>query len=285
MTIVPTPPEPVRVQIAAFVQGLHETLAADLRGVYLHGSLAMGCFNPARSDVDLLVVTERGMAVAAKRRIVELLLRHSASPCPIEISFLCRRDLDPWEYPTPYDLHFGEDWRERYQQDLATGAWQQWNDGSSAARDADLAAHITITHHRGLCLAGLPIAAVFPPVPKEHYLASILADCAWALERLAENPVYAVLNLCRVHWYVHNGQISSKAEAGDWGAQVVPEEHRPVITQALAIYRGAGCEEQFAPAPLERCAAYLHGAVQNRHAQNCLSLTEDAQRSLDGPVG
>ena len=29
----------------------------DLAGIYLHGSLAMDCFNPDRSDIDLIVVT------------------------------------------------------------------------------------------------------------------------------------------------------------------------------------------------------------------------------------
>jgi predicted nucleotidyltransferase len=29
-----------------------------LTGVYLHGSIAMGCFNPRKSDIDILVVVE-----------------------------------------------------------------------------------------------------------------------------------------------------------------------------------------------------------------------------------
>ena len=36
-----------------------EELGSHLVGVYLHGSLAMGCFNPEASDVDLLVVAAR----------------------------------------------------------------------------------------------------------------------------------------------------------------------------------------------------------------------------------
>ena len=28
----------------------------NLTGVYLHGSLAMGCFNPDKSDIDLIIV-------------------------------------------------------------------------------------------------------------------------------------------------------------------------------------------------------------------------------------
>lgn len=29
-----------------------------LTGIYLHGSMAMGCFNPEKSDIDLIVVIE-----------------------------------------------------------------------------------------------------------------------------------------------------------------------------------------------------------------------------------
>ena len=28
----------------------------ELIGVYLHGSMAMGCFNPNKSDIDLIIV-------------------------------------------------------------------------------------------------------------------------------------------------------------------------------------------------------------------------------------
>ena len=41
----------------AFVSLCREVLADALTGVYLHGSLAMGCFNPVTSDVDLIVDT------------------------------------------------------------------------------------------------------------------------------------------------------------------------------------------------------------------------------------
>jgi len=71
-----------------FRDALADALGSNLAGLYLHGSLAMGCFNPACSDVDLLAVTRRGMTVETKRRVAELLLKTSGAPSPIEISFL-----------------------------------------------------------------------------------------------------------------------------------------------------------------------------------------------------
>ena len=40
----------------AFVKGSREILGDELCGVYLHGSAVMGCFSPAKSDIDLIVV-------------------------------------------------------------------------------------------------------------------------------------------------------------------------------------------------------------------------------------
>ena len=33
----------------------------ELTGIYLHGSLAMGCFNPNKSDIDLIIVISNGI--------------------------------------------------------------------------------------------------------------------------------------------------------------------------------------------------------------------------------
>jgi hypothetical protein len=43
-----TSPVSAHNQLKRVVQGLHERLSDNLTGIYLHGSLAMGCFNPER---------------------------------------------------------------------------------------------------------------------------------------------------------------------------------------------------------------------------------------------
>jgi streptomycin 3"-adenylyltransferase len=203
------------------------------------------------------------MDLETKRRVVELLLRCSGAPRPIEISFLRRPDLAPWRHPTPYDLHYGEDGRERLQQDLISGGWERWNDVGEQ-RDGDLAAHVTITWHRGMCLYGAPIREVFPEVPRADYVASILEDLEWARERLRGNPVYAVLSSCRVYWYLLEGRICSKAEAGEWAVGFVPEEYWEVVSWALAVYRGKERGEFVGEGALERFAEYVHGAAQEQ---------------------
>jgi hypothetical protein len=255
-------PPSARLQLEQLVAGMQGILADNLIGVYLHGSLAMGCFNPDRSDLDVLAVVANGMTVEAKRRLVGVLLRLSGAPHPIEISVLRQSDLQPWECPTGYDLHYSEAWRSRVIEQTENGQWRCWNDDDTERKDADLAAHVTIARHRGVCLQGAPISQVFPAVPREHYVASILADCAWARTENSRDPVYGVLNLCRVYWYLLEERISSKAEAGEWAVGYLDGPARDAVAHALALYRGESHDERFEGEGLEQLAAGVGDAIQ-----------------------
>ena len=200
------------------------------------------------------------MTVETKRRVVQLLLKTSGAPSPIEISFLREADLRPWEYPTPYDFHYSQDWHKKLRHELSSGEWQSW-DGERAG-DEDLAAHITVTLQRGICLYGESIAAAFPPIPPEHYRASLLADFEWAYERLGQNPVYFILNACRIYAYVREGRICSKDEGGAWAMSVLPEEFWTTVSRALEIYRGDKPGGPFEAATLERFAAHMREQIK-----------------------
>jgi predicted nucleotidyltransferase len=257
----PRCPQAVRDQVEQFVRTVQEVLADDLQGAYLHGSLAMGCFNPESSDIDLLFVIRETMTVDTKRRLAELLLSCSAAPRPIEVSFLTRQDLDPWQYPTPFDFHYSEDWRHQVEDQLRSGAWKEWN--QKQHRDPDLAAHITITRSRGHCLAGQRIESVFPAVPREHYVASIVDDFEWARDRIVKAPVYFVLNSCRILWYLREGTLCSKEEAGEWGTRSLPERFRAMVKQALDLYRSAWEDERFEAIALSEFADHMGGEISS----------------------
>jgi predicted nucleotidyltransferase len=229
-------PADVRAAVEAFVGEITAVLGPFFVGVYLHGSLAMNCFNPKRSDIDLLVVTHEGMDVDTKRRVAKALLQRSTAPFPIEISFVRWDDLHPWQYPTTFDFHYSEDWREQTANDLASDAWTHWNDRHH--QDPDLAAHITITLGRGSALVGPPPREVFPAVPPDDYLASICGDVEKAEQSIDEDVVYVTLNLCRVYAYVRDGLVCSKDEGGIWALSIVPPAYRPLVEQALEAYRG-----------------------------------------------
>jgi predicted nucleotidyltransferase len=166
-------PPDVRAQLDRLVVGLRAVLGEDLVGVYLHGSLVLGCFNPQRSDVDVLAVTSRRCAESEHPDLEAVLQAASGpkewprtAPYPVEISFLAAADLRSWRYPTPYELHFSQ----------TVGL-------VGPGDDHDLAAHITILREAGVTLTGSPIAEVFPIVPNEDFLDSLRRDLAWCREQ------------------------------------------------------------------------------------------------------
>lgn len=211
-----------------------EVINDNLIGIYIHGSLAMGGFNPNSSDIDVLVVTNKSITVENKRKLAQFLLIYSNSPFPIEISFLNLEHLQNWQHPCPFDFHYSEFWRERYENDLLKGTFKFLNGNINT--DIDLAAHITITNHRGICLEGTPINKVFPLVPQSDYISSIIADFQECLENIEDNPIYCTLNLIRVFWYLKEGVISSKQEAGSWGLLTLPKELSSTIKKVVDSY-------------------------------------------------
>jgi streptomycin 3"-adenylyltransferase len=255
-------PRDVRDQVQRLVDALRAIVGDPLVGIYLHGSLAMGCFNPARSDVDLLAVTRGLLPSAAKRGLVALLLELSGQPAPLEISFLAHAHLHPWRHPAPFDLHYSEDWRTPWERAQANGDWGGLL--AADACDADLAGHVTVVRSRGIVLCGPPIAEVFPPVPRQDYLASVLADVlspefgldAAPGSSAPADPVYVVLNACRTLAYLATGRVLSKEEGGRWALQALPRQYHPVIAAMLATYRSTEAAGSAAPDDLQPFIAY-----------------------------
>jgi predicted nucleotidyltransferase len=171
-------PRPVSGQVRDFVSKLSEMLGSNLVGVYLHGSLAMGCFNPHASDIDVLVITQRRVG-RQKLRLASLALATSLEPRPIEVTTFSKRDLNPWRYPTPFDFHFSEDWRTAYESGTALRRMGK--------RGEDPAADLAETRARGVVLLGPPIESVLPTVPVLDFLDSVIGDFRWALRKLNEN--------------------------------------------------------------------------------------------------
>jgi predicted nucleotidyltransferase len=205
----------------------------NLVGIYLHGSLAMGCFNPNKSDVDLLVVVKNKLTRDKQKAIAkQLLLFHDELPSGrgIELSIVLESFVKDFVYPTPYEFHYSDYHRERYQTDedyICAGFG-----------DPDLAAHFMVTYQRGITIHGKPIKTIFQPIDRKYYLQSILSDIQRASEDIIDTPVYFTLNLCRVLLVLREGLVSSKKEGGEWGLKVLPHKFHHVITQCLEEYGG-----------------------------------------------
>lgn len=231
----------VKLYVLNVQKEIEKIIADNIIGSYLHGSLAMGGFNPSSSDVDILVITRKSLRVGDKRKFAEFFLNHSNEPHPIEISFLNKDQLRNWQHPCRYDFHYSEFWRERYKKDLLWETHEFLNENINT--DADLAAHITIINHRGVCIKGNPINTVFPTVPKPDYISSLLIDYKECLKNLEKDPIYCSLNMIRVYWYLKEEVISSKQEAGIWALRTFPQTLKNTIEKLMVSYEGSVNED------------------------------------------
>lgn len=212
-----------------FVKQSRDILEDNLVGIYLHGSAAMGCFDAQKSDIDLLVVVNAVIPDEIKRRYLDMVveLNTYAPKKGIELSIVRKDVCKPFLYPTPFELHFSNTHSEWYRTDPS-----DYIDRMKGT-DKDLAAHFTITYHRGKCLYGRAIKDVFEEVRREFYFDSIWCDIADAEKEIMGNPAYMILNLCRVLAYKEDELILSKPEGGKWGLENIPEIYHPLILQAL----------------------------------------------------
>lgn len=74
----PQVPLIVYSQVQGYTCSVREALGGNLLGIYLHGSLAMGCPRPVTKDIDLLFLTQQGLPAETKRQMAELV----QLPCP-----------------------------------------------------------------------------------------------------------------------------------------------------------------------------------------------------------
>jgi len=214
----------------------HNILGGDLVGVYAHGSMAFGCFAPERSDMDFLVVVEREPTDEQKHGLLEILqqLEAFAPAKGFEMSVVLAADCAVPEHPIPFCLHYSIAHREACREDMDAYISRM------RGNDPDLAAHFTVTRAVGKAVWGKPVAEVFGEVPRSAYLDSIRADVADAAADVQENPVYVILNLCRVLAALREGAVLSKEQGGEWGLAHLTQEHHGVIRAALEAYTSGG---------------------------------------------
>ncbi|MCR5167536.1 MAG: DUF4111 domain-containing protein [Oscillospiraceae bacterium] len=218
-----------------FVTCSEEILKDDLTGIYLHGSAVMGCFNPEKSDLDMVIVVRKPLTDLVKKEYLDMVvgLNALAPKKGIEMSIVTKAVCDPFEYPTPFELHFSIahlDWYKNDPDDYIK---------KMKGTDKDLAAHFTIITNRGRCLCGEPIKDVFAVIPKDAYFDSIRNDISNATDDICSDTMYLTLNLARVLAYKKDESILSKKEGGEWALDNLPDEYHPLIRSAMKEYSQA----------------------------------------------
>lgn len=233
-----------------------KNLGSDLIGVYLHGSLAMGCFNPTHSDVDLLVVTKGRMDHQTKCNIIEDLIEiERCHPnIRVEMSILLEEDLKEGKCPMYFLLHYSEMHKERYLKEQYL---------CEEAVDPDLTAHLAVMKARGICLHGRSIEGLGIAISDEDFLESILSDIDYGKNQISEKPHYTILNLCRTLKYLEDQSFSSKLEGGEWAIGKYGDEVDRVVQAMVYRYVGEECPTYIRDDEIEHVAFELLGKVQD----------------------
>ena len=210
-----------------------ELLGEKLVGIYLHGSLAAGCFQWERSDIDFLVVVRDRLRAERKIALVETLysLADDAPPEGFEMSVILEKYCRNIPYPIPYELHFSQRWVRDYERDPRGFCERMHGD------DPDLTTHVLALHSYGVSIFGPSIPRVFDQVRREDALCAIRMDLADAGEWLHERPIYYVLNLCRALAYLRENRVLSKRQGGEWALRHLAHSHQAVIQAALNAYQ------------------------------------------------
>lgn len=209
-----------------------QIFGAELTGVYLHGSMAMGCFQPDKSDIDLIIVIENDITDDQKLKFINEIteLNKLAPSKGIELSVVKKIYCKEFVYPTPFELHFSKmhiQWIMDNPEDYIS---------KMKGTDKDLAAHFTIIKKCGIVLYGKGINEIFGDVPRENYVDSIWCDIEGAREDILENPVYIILNLCRVAAFLKSDLIASKKQGGEWALKNLATQYQTLISEALQNY-------------------------------------------------
>jgi len=237
-----------------------EILGEKLTGIYIHGSIAFGCFHWERSDMDFLVVVEENLTLEEKLQIHRWILsvQEDCPPKGLEMSVVEKQVCRHFVYPTPYLYHFSNSHLERARRDPVEYCTHM------QGTDRDLAAHIAVIREYGIVLDGARIEKVFDPVPMDAYLDSLLYDVDNMEADIVENPVYCTLNLCRVMAYCRAYLILSKPDGGNWALRFLDPEWHDIIRQAVDAY-GTGTPMTAEPERLQRFAGYCLETIREKH--------------------
>lgn len=232
-SVAPTDYPEVNFVLRELLSGAQRTLGDHFVGMYLDGSLAIGDFDPDKSDIDFVVVTDA--EVSSDTFGVLKMLHHciaggaSKWGRELEGSYIAKRALryDPRPAAHPY-IDRGSVLAMVQQE---TGYWP---------------IHRHMLREHGVVLAGpLPQTLIDPVAPEEllEAVRGILRE--WWTPMLTEGPLlqngfyrcYAVLTMSRILYTLRHGTIVTKPVAAQWVQGAFDRRWAHLIQRALAWSR------------------------------------------------
>jgi predicted nucleotidyltransferase len=198
------------------VPGVRAILGEQLVGLYLFGSLAVGDFDPANSDIDFVAVTEEEVTG-------ELLARLQAFHAEL---FAC-------------GLPLADQLEGAY---LSRAALRKYDPATARHPHTDWVVQRYSLREHGVVLFGPPIKTLIDPITPAALTAAIVELLGfWWEPMLADDThlrhngyhAYAVATFCRMLYTVEHGAVVSKPAAGRWAMARLDPSFSPLIQRAL----------------------------------------------------
>jgi hypothetical protein len=193
-----------------------DILRPSVVSAILHGSLTMDDFLPGMSDLDLLLVVERGLTSAEAEALVGAVSVADLGPAGgVDLLVVTRRTAEePADNPG---------------RELLVGRWPGQDDGLEIERRddqvPDVWPELSEARANGWSLVGPAPREVIAEVPRECVRANGLGWLRTWLERIDDdrNAVLMVLTSCRIWRFGLTGEHASKTDAARWALQRDPE--------------------------------------------------------------
>jgi Domain of unknown function (DUF4111) len=245
-SVGPTGDPEIDAVLSRVLAGARSILGDHFVGMYLDGSLAIGGFEPEKSDLDFVVVTTADVSqesfVALKAMHDHIASGGSKWARELEGSYISQHALRHDRRPAahPY-IDRGSSLAIVHQE---SGYWPL---------------HRHVLREHGVVMAGpLPRTLIDPVSPEalREAVRGILRE--WWKPMLADGPLlrksfyrcYAVLTMSRMLYTIHHGTLVTKPIAARWAQETVDSRWSPLIRSALAWSR----EE---PPDLEETLGYI----------------------------
>lgn len=224
----PTPYHDVNSILDQVLSKLQIILQGHFIGLYLGGSLALGDFNPDRSDVDFVVVTADELppelVAAVEEMHTQLWFTGAKWAKKFDGSYVPQPVIRHWtpdHPPCPF-----------IERDTFTITQQ----GSAVIQRH-------IIHQYGIVVAGPHPHMLLDPVEADELLHALrdmlerwwrplLDDPGWVQQ--SQMQPFALLSMCRALYTLEHGIVAPKLVAGRWCQQTLGIEWTPLIEWAMA---------------------------------------------------
>jgi len=225
----PTPYPDVNIFLRHFLGRVQAVLARNFVGLYLYGSLSLGDFDPASSDIDAVVVT----AAPLEPETVEALRALHAEMQAVDGMWARRLEASYMPLAT----------LRRYNPATARHPFISMVSSFGVIEHGrDWVINLFIIRERGVVVAGPAPRTLIDPITPDNLRAAIRSILCFSWVQHVDGPAwmrprqyqaFTVLTMCRAWYVLDRGAVISKPQAATWAQEALAPQWKPLIHWAL----------------------------------------------------